>query len=107
MRISADTLKHFRAGARTELAQAGKKLTSLQRQLVRAGTNWANESKVRAAEWTRWFRQLAAKRPQQLDEWQTRIMDAVGIASAGRVRRMSRELARLAKRVDSIASSKA
>lgn len=107
MRISADTLKHFRVGARTQLARAGKKLTSLQGQVVRVGANWASESKARAAEWTGWFRRLAAKRPQQLDEWQMRIMDAVGIASAGRVRRMSRELARLAKRVDSLASRKA
>jgi len=107
MRISAETLKHFRARARTQLAGAGKKLSSLQEQVSRVGADWAIESKARAAEWSRWFRRLAAKRPQQLDEWQMRVMDAVGIASAGRVRRMSRELSRLAKRVDSLASRKA
>jgi hypothetical protein len=107
MGISAATLKDFRAGARTQLARAGKKLASLQERVLRTGANWATESKARAAEWTGWFRRVAAKRPQRLDEWQMRVMDAVGIASAGRVRRMSRELSRLAKRVDSLASRKA
>ena len=107
MRINAETLKHFRAGVRTRLARAGKKLSSIQEQVLRIGTDWAGESKARAAEWSGRIRRLAAKSPQQLGEWQARLMDAVGIASAGRVRRMSRELARLAKRVDSLGSRKA
>ena len=107
MRINAETWKHFRAGVRIRLARAGKKLNSVQEQVVQLGADWASESKARAAEWTGWIRRLASKSPQQLGEWQTRLMDAVGIASAGRVRRMSRELARLAKRVDSLASRKA
>ena len=52
MRISAETLKHFRAGVRTRLARAGKKLSSIQEQVLRIGTDWAGESKARAAEWS-------------------------------------------------------
>lgn len=107
MKINAETMRHFQAGARAQLARGGKKLGSLQEQASQVGANWAAEGKAYAAEWTRKVRRVASKRSQQLYEWQTRIMDAVGIASAGRVRRMSRELAKLAKRVDSLASRKA
>lgn len=106
MKVNGDTLGDLQAGAKAQLGQARKRFILLQGQASRALRGLASESKARGTQWAERFRQLTSKYPLRLDKLQTRIMDAVGVASAGRVQRISRELAKLAKRVDSLSSRK-
>ncbi len=106
MKINGDTLSGFRAGAKAQFGQARKKVILLQGQASRALRDLAAEGKARRAEWTARVRQLTSTKTLPFDKWQTRIMDAVGIASAGQVQRISRELAKLAKKVESLSSGK-
>ena len=101
MNVTAQTLKHLRADAQTTLERATRQWTLLRGRAYRTMREMVSDTRSRGVQWTRWMR-LLTTRPLALNRWRTRLIDAVGVASAQRVERMSQQLMRLAKRVDSL-----
>ncbi len=106
MRINGNTFNSLQAGAKAQIGEARKRLNSLQGRASRAIRGLASESRSRGAEWTERVRRLTSVRGLRLDKLQTRLMEAVGVASSGQVQRISRELAKISKKLDALSSSK-
>jgi len=106
MRINGDTLSGLQAGAKAQIEEARQRLDSLQRQASRALRHFATQSQARRAEWTERVRRFTSIRQLHLDKLPTKLIEAAGIATSGQVHRINRELAKLAKKVDSISNGK-
>jgi chromosome segregation ATPase len=106
MRINGDTFSGLQAGAKAQIEEARQKLDSLQRQASRALRHLATQGQARRSEWTKRVRRITSIRELHLDKLPTKLIEAAGIATSGQVHRINRELAKLAKKVESISAGK-
>jgi hypothetical protein len=106
MRINGDTFSGLQAGAKAQIDEARQRLDSLQRQASRALRQLATQGKARRSEWTERVRRITSIRELHLDKLPTKLIEAAGIATSGQVHRINRELAKLAKKVESISAGK-
>jgi hypothetical protein len=106
MRINGDTLSGLQAGAKAQIEEARQRFDSLQNRASRALRHLATQSQARRSEWTERVRQLTSIRELRLKKLPTKLIEAAGIATSGQVHRINRELAKLAKKVESISAGK-
>ncbi len=106
MKINGHTFNSLQASAKAQIGQARKRFDSIRGRASRALQDLASESRARGAQWTDRVRSLTARRGLHLDQWQSRLMEVVGVASRSQLRRISRELAKLNKKVDALSSDK-
>jgi hypothetical protein len=107
MKINAGTLSSLRQDAEARIGRARRKLDSLQGRASRALRGFRLQARRRGAHWTERVRQLTSSvRALRLNKLQAQLMDAVGVASSGQVERISRELAKISKKLDAISGTK-
>lgn len=106
MRINGYTFSGLQAGAKAQIEEARQRFESLQKQASRALRHLATEGQARRSEWTERVRRITSIRQLHLEKLPTKLIEAAGIATSGQVRRINRELAKLAKKVESISAVK-
>ncbi len=88
--------------ARTQWREALKKVTALR---VKAEKSWKKLS-TRGRELSAQVQRLKPSGRISLERWQNRLLESAGVATRTQLREISRELARVSKRLDTFSPTK-
>lgn len=89
---------------RGSLEGAQARLTSLEKEAGKVLRNFAQHTQVQ--ELSRTAQKAGNEMRKRLDGLQTRVAAAAGVASQAQVEELNRELARLAKKIDALVSTR-
>lgn len=92
--------------ARERLTEARKRLVSLRGKAEKSLKQLASRGRARSKELSAFARSFRPAGKVRLSQWHGRLLRATGFATSGQVREISRELARISKKLDALSSGK-
>jgi hypothetical protein len=92
--------------AKAQLSKARGQLFALRGKAEKSLKRLTSRGRARGKELSAFARQLPPAGKARLEQWQGRLLYAVGVATRGQIRELSRELHRISKKLDALSSAK-
>lgn len=92
--------------AKAQLSKARGHLFALRGKAEKSLKRLTSHGRARGREVSAFARRLPSAGMTSLERWQSRLLYAMGVATRGQIREISRELSRISKKLDALSSAK-